>query len=158
MTTALSDTENVAALDGTGSRGTSNAELCAGLSDHIDSEEQLRVLLFLSANREQEWTADQLAEALGLSARVTGTALEDLRHQHLVALHYTYPAKYSYRAECEHLDHLLRHMFSSEESLIAMTQQMNAHSIERMRAAAARAFDGFCTTTQTRIRRPPGNP
>ena len=55
MTTALSDTENVAAVYGTGSRGTSNAELCAGLSDHIDSEEQLRVLLFLSANREQEY-------------------------------------------------------------------------------------------------------
>lgn len=98
MTTAPSDTENIAAVDVAGSSGTSNAELCAVLSDHIDREEQLRVLLFLSANREQEWTADQLAEALGVSARVTGTALEDLRHQHLVALHYTYPAKYSYRA------------------------------------------------------------
>jgi DNA-binding transcriptional regulator LsrR (DeoR family) len=156
MTTDPSDTENVACFDVAGSRGGSKAELCDVLSDHIDREEQLRVLLFLSANREQEWTADQLAEALGLSARVTGTALEDLRCQHLVALHYTYPAKYSYRPECEHLDQLLRHMFSSEESLIAMTQQMNAHSIERMRAAAAKAFDGFCTTT--RIRRPSGNP
>jgi hypothetical protein len=135
----------------------SGAELEAVLSNHVDNEEQLRVLLFLSANREQDWTADELADALGLPTSLTGTTLEELRQQDLLALHYTHPARYSYTAQHPQLDHILGQMFSSDGGMIATTAQMNTHAFERMRAAAAKAFDAVFATTRTRIRRPPQN-
>jgi predicted ArsR family transcriptional regulator len=154
MAIAPRSTKNV--RDGSSSDA-SGDELRAVLSNDINGEEQLRVLLFLSANREQDWTADELGDALGVSTSLAGTTLEDLRQQGLVALHYTHPARYSYTAQYPQLDHVLGQMFSSDGGVIATTAQMNTHSFERMRAAAAKAFGAVFAKTRTRIRRPPQN-
>src|ERR687892_1896857 len=49
------------------------------IAQHIESVEQLEVLLHLRANADRAWTADEVAQALHIQPDSAGRRLDDLR-------------------------------------------------------------------------------
>jgi predicted ArsR family transcriptional regulator len=64
--------------------------------DCIDSVEQLEMLLFLRAEAEKDWTADELAGSLYIQAASARNRLESLRDEGLVAASPDKPPRYRY--------------------------------------------------------------
>lgn len=115
------------------------------LSERIESHEQLEVLLWLVANREQAWTADALSAALNISPDLVANALRAL-HNHQLALptgaagsetRYL-PATSALR---EAVERLVR---ACSERRFEILRLLSTNAIDRMRRRAIDAFaDAF---------------
>jgi hypothetical protein len=116
------------------------------LDEHIETYEQLEVLLLLRRERHEKWTVTGLAARLQVRAELIGSALEGLEAAGLVAVtgadcaaHFVYrPATSVLDAAAGRLDR------EYTEWPIRIIRLMSANAIERVRNAALHTFaDSF---------------
>ena len=118
----------------------------AMLHEHIESYEQLEVLLLLRRERHEEWTVTGLATRLHVREELVGPALEGLRTAGLVAITGAAPAPcFAYRPVSSGLDAAASRLDREyAERPIKIIQLMSANAIERVRTAALYTFaDAF---------------
>jgi hypothetical protein len=116
------------------------------LRDHIESYEQLELLLIMRANRGLSWTEDTLSGRLRIGSSLVRGALEGLESAGFLAgradrgeKHYVYVCQSDdVEATIGRLDAAYR------EYPIPIIKLMSANAIERLRTAALRTFtDAF---------------
>lgn len=112
------------------------------LHEHIESYEQLEVLLLLRRERYEEWTLEALAARLHVREELIGSALEGLEAGGLVAATGAAPApRFAYRPASSGLDAAAGRLDREyAERPIRIIQLMSANSIERLRTAALHTF------------------
>ena len=115
------------------------------LHEHIESYEQLEILLLLQRERHQEWTGQGLAERLRVQAALIDSALAGLETSELVQRADAAPARYAYRPASAGLDAAVERLGREyAERPIPIIQLMSANAIERLRTAALHTFaDAF---------------
>jgi CheY-like chemotaxis protein len=116
------------------------------LHEHIESYEQLEVLLLLRRERYEDWTVAALSSRLHVREELVGSALERLRSGGLVALTATAPApRFAYRPASSGLDAAAGRLDREyAERPIRIIQLMSANAIDRVRTAALHTFaDAF---------------
>jgi predicted ArsR family transcriptional regulator len=116
------------------------------LHEHIESYEQLEVLLLLRRERHEQWTAAELAARLHIREELIGSALEGLESSGLVAASGAASGPgFAYRPTSSGIDaaaDLLDREYA--ERPIRIIQLMSANAIERVRTAALHTFaDAF---------------
>lgn len=116
------------------------------LHEHIESYEQLEVLLLLRRERHEEWTNTGLAARLHVREGLIGSALEGLERAGLVAV--TGPAAaphFAYRPVSSGLDTAADRLDREyAQRPLRIIQLMSANAIERLRTAALHTFaDAF---------------
>jgi hypothetical protein len=116
------------------------------LQAHIESYEQLEVLLLLRRERYEEWTAAGLAARLHIREELIGSALEGLKSGGLVAA--TGAAsdpRFAYRPASSGIDAAAGRLDREyAERPIRIIQLMSANAIDRVRTAALHTFaDAF---------------
>ncbi len=118
----------------------------AMLHEHVESYEQLEVLLLLRRERYEEWTVTGLAARLHVREELVDSALEGLRRAGLVAITGAAPApRFVYRPASSGLDAAASRLDREyAERPIKIIQLMSANAIERLRTAALHTFaDAF---------------
>jgi hypothetical protein len=116
------------------------------LHEHIESYEQLEVLLLLLRERYEEWTIAGLAARLHVREELIGAALEGLRAGGLAAVSAATPApRFAYRPTSSGMDAAAGRLAQEYlERPIRIIQLMSANAIERLRTAALHTFaDAF---------------
>lgn len=116
------------------------------LHEHIESYEQLEVLLLLRRERYEEWTVAGLAARLHVRAELVASALARLEAASLAAITRTTPAPlFAYRPKSSALDAAAGRLDREyAERPIRIIQLMSANAIERLRTAALHTFaDAF---------------
>jgi hypothetical protein len=116
------------------------------LHEHIESYEQLEVLLLLRRERYEEWTIAGLAARLHVPEELIGPALEGLKAGGLVAVTAATPAsRFAYRPISSGIDAAAGRLDREYlERPIRIIQLMSANAIERLRTAALHTFaDAF---------------
>jgi len=122
------------------------ADVRAFLHEHIETYEQLEILLLLRRERYEEWTIAALAARLHVSGELVGSALERLESGGLVAITAATPAPcFAYRPLTAGLDTTAGHLDREyAERPVRIIQLMSANAIERVRTAALHTFaDSF---------------
>lgn len=117
------------------------------LHEHIDSYEQLEVLLLLRRERYEAWTPDGLASRLRISEALIEPALATLKSAGLISADAAdaQPPRYAYRPASSGLDATVGILDREyAERPISIIKLMSANSIERVRTAALHTFaDAF---------------
>jgi predicted ArsR family transcriptional regulator len=117
------------------------------LQEHIESYEQLELLLLLRRERYEEWTIAGLATRLHVREELIRAALERLKAAGLVATAGATPAapRFAYRPASSGLDAAAGRLDREyEERPIRIIQLMSANAIDRVRTAALHTFaDAF---------------
>lgn len=115
------------------------------LHEHIDSYEQLEILLLLRRERYERWTGEALASRLHLGTGLIETALAGLKTSRLVEAAGGTRATFAYRPANSGLDAAVGRLEREyAERPILIIQQMSANAIERLRTAALHTFaDAF---------------
>lgn len=116
------------------------------LQEHIESYEQLEVLLLLRRERYEEWTIAGLSARLHVREELIGSALDRLEAGGLVALIGAAPApRFAYRPTSSGLDAAAGRLEREyRERPIRIIQLMSANAIDRVRTAALHTFaDAF---------------
>ena len=116
------------------------------LNEHIESYEQLEVLLLLRRERYEEWTIAGLAARLRVRDELIGSALEGLKAGGLVVATSAAPApRFAYRPTSSGLDAAAGRLDQEyAQRPIRIIQLMSANAIERVRTAALHTFaDAF---------------
>jgi len=121
-------------------------DVCGLLREHIETYEQLEVLLLLRRERDEKWTVAALAARLQVRDELIASALEGLETAGLAvvtgeasATFFTYrPATPGLDAAAGRLDR------EYAERPIRIIQLMSANAIERVRTSALQTFaDAF---------------
>jgi hypothetical protein len=116
------------------------------LRDHIESYEQLELLLRMRADQEASWTQETLSTQLRLPASLVAAALDGLEAAKFVAARVSGSEKrYAYQRQVDHVEATLGLLAAAyREYPIPIIKQMSANAIERLRSAALRTFaDAF---------------
>jgi len=116
------------------------------LHEHIESYEQLEVLLLLRRERYEEWTVAGLATRLHIREELVGSALDGLKASGLVSTTAAAPAlRVAYRPASSGLDAAADRLDREyAEHPIRIIQLMSANAIDRVRTAALHTFaDAF---------------
>jgi hypothetical protein len=120
------------------------------LHEHIESYEQLEVLLLLRRERYEAWTPEALATRLHVAEPLITPALTTLKAAGLVTADAGsgsagQPSRYSYRPASSGLDATVAILDREyAERPISIIKLMSANSIERVRTAALHTFaDAF---------------
>lgn len=115
------------------------------LHEHIESYEQLELLLLLRRERHEQWTVETLAARLRVRAELIDTALAALKTSGLVEATGAAPTRFAYRPASAGLDAAVRRLEREyTERPILIIQLMSTHAIERLRTAALHTFaDAF---------------
>jgi hypothetical protein len=116
------------------------------LNEHIESYEQLEVLLLVRRARYEEWTVAGLAARLHVREELIGAALEGLEAAGLVAATSAAPVpRFAFRPRSSGLDAAAGRLDREyAERPIRIIQLMSANAIERLRTAALHTFaDAF---------------
>ena len=116
------------------------------LHEHIESYEQLEVLLLLRRERAAEWTVAGLAARLRIREELIASALEGLKGGGLVGAIGTAPeGRFAYRPASSGIDAATGRLEREyAERPIRIIQLMSANAIDRVRTAALHTFaDAF---------------
>jgi hypothetical protein len=116
------------------------------LRDHIESYEQLEVLLLLRREVGKTWAAERISGRLGISPALAADALAALRSSRLVVAHEDEPeTRYVYAPGKASLVETVNRLASDYASArIEIVKLMSANAINRVRTGALRAFaDAF---------------
>lgn len=116
------------------------------LHEHIETYEQLEVLLLLRRERYEEWTIAALAARLHVRDELIGSALERLKSAGLVAAVIGAGAvRFAYRPGSSGLDAAAGRLDREyAERPLRIIQLMSANAIDRVRTAALHRFaDAF---------------
>lgn len=116
------------------------------LRDHIESYEQLELLLLLRAEPDHPWTVDALSARLRIPASLVLLALDALQTAGFVnARPFGAEKQYACVAQTDYVEATLARLVQAyREHPIPILKQMSANAIERVRTAALRTFaDAF---------------
>ena len=116
------------------------------LHEHIESYEQLEVLLLLRRERHEDWTVAALAARLQIREELVASALRGLRIGGLaVATGAASQPRFAYRPTSSGLDAAAGRLEREyAERPIRIIQLMSANAIDRVRTAALHTFaDAF---------------
>ncbi|MGH8296423.1 MAG: hypothetical protein ACRETZ_13165 [Steroidobacteraceae bacterium] len=115
------------------------------LHEHIESYEQLEILLLLHRERPEQWTGDGLAARLHVQAELIESALMGLRSSGLVETIGAAPTRFAYRPASSGLDAAVGRLEREyADRPVLIIQLMSANAIERLRTAALHTFaDAF---------------
>jgi hypothetical protein len=120
------------------------------LQEHIESYEQLEILLLLRRVRYEAWTSASLATRLRINEALVAPALASLRAAGLLGADTSddpaaQPPRYAYRPSSSGLDATVGILDREyAERPISIIKLMSANSIERVRTAALHTFaDAF---------------
>jgi len=122
------------------------AHVAALLRDHIDSYEELQVLLLLRSRTGVRWRIRELSERLKLAPELVTAALRSLQAHRLAASDGDdSDPQFEYRPEPPERDAAVAVLSSTyDEQPVEIIKLMCANSIERVRTAALRTFaDAF---------------
>jgi predicted transcriptional regulator len=116
--------------------------------DHIESYEQLELLLLLRAERGVAWTGEALSARLRISSTLVSEALAKLQSGgFVVASTAEAPGgpTHAYRVQADDLEATIERLSQAyKEQPMPIIKLMCANSIERVRTAALRTFaDAF---------------
>lgn len=110
------------------------------LFEHVESYEELELVVFLRRQRERDWTAEEAGAKLGLSTSACVSALEALE-QHGVVVKGATPGSFRYEpysmeaaARLAQLDAFYRNQ------RLAVVMLMSVNAIERLRVATLHRF------------------
>jgi trehalose 6-phosphate phosphatase len=132
------------------------SEALALLDEHVQSFEQLEALLLLHQAPLREWTADEVADALGIPADLTAV-LEHLAQAQLIAVRSDeLTPVFFYGPATSALADAVECLASTyERSRTAIMLRMNSNVIDRLRDGAARVFaESFVVAPVARTRPP----
>lgn len=121
-------------------------DVCALLCAHIESYEQLEILLELRRERTRSWSAHELSSRLHLSSPLAAGALASLQARSLVrALPPRPDPKYAYSPPSPAVDAAVGNLAQQyAEHPLRVIKLMSANAIERVRTAALHTFaDAF---------------
>lgn len=114
------------------------------LYEHIESYEQLEVLLLLRLEAVETWSEERISSRLKIPSAMAAEALGALIKSGLVKLRADWP-RYEYAAETRALDDAvgtLARLYTTHR--FEIVKLMSANAIKRMRTGALRAFaDAF---------------
>jgi hypothetical protein len=116
------------------------------LHEHIESYEQLEVLLLLRRERYEEWTTEALGARLHVREELIGSALEGLESGGLVTVTgAAAEARFAYRPASSALDSAAGRLDREyADRPLRIIQLMSANAIDRVRTAALHTFaDAF---------------
>jgi hypothetical protein len=116
------------------------------LHEHIESYEQLEVLLLLRRERHEDWTVATLAARLHIREELIASALRGLRIGGLaVATGAASEPRFAYRPASSGIDEAAGRLEREyAERPIRIIQLMSANAIDRVRSAALHTFaDAF---------------
>ena len=116
------------------------------LRDHIESYEQLELLLLMRAARGSTWTEETLSAQLHLAQSLVGAALERLKAGGFVeAQMHGSERRYAYLGQSDKLEATINRLAAAyREYPIPIIKLMSANAIERLRTSALRTFaDAF---------------
>ena len=116
------------------------------LHEHIETYEQLEVLLLLRRERYEEWTIAALAARLRVRDELIGSAVDRLKSGGLVAaVSGAGAVRFAYRPGSSGLDAAAGHLDREyAQRPLRIIQLMSANAIERVRTAALHTFaDAF---------------
>ena len=116
------------------------------LHDHIESYEQLEMLLLMRGDKVASWTEETLCERLRSAVSLVQAALERLKSAGLVEARAHEGAKhYSYLCQSDDVEATISRLAAAyRENPIPIIKIMSANSLERLRTAALRTFaDAF---------------
>lgn len=115
------------------------------LHEHIESYEQLEILLLLHRERYENWTPQGVTTRLRLPAELIRSALTGLKASGLVEATGADPARFAYRPASSGLDAAVGRLAREySERPISIIKLMSANAIERLRSAALHTFaDAF---------------
>lgn len=116
------------------------------LHGHIESYEQLEVLLLLRRERYEDWTTEGLSARLHVREELVSSAVEGLEASGLVTMTRTAPIpRFAYRPTSSGLDAAAGRLDREyAERPIRIIQLMSANAIDRVRTAALHTFaDAF---------------
>jgi hypothetical protein len=114
--------------------------------NHIESYEQLELLLLLRAERGVSWTEEALSSRLRISTSLVSEALAKLRLAGFVAASTEGSEKtHVYRVQSDNVEATIERLSQAyKEQPMPVIKLMCANSIERVRTAALRTFaDAF---------------
>jgi hypothetical protein len=120
------------------------AEVQALLYDHIESYEQLEILLLLRLEAAESWSEEHISSRLNISPTLTAAALSALRLSGVVKLRGEWP-RYEYAADTPAIDDAVNMLVAIHSThRFEIIKLMSANAIRRMRTGALRAFaDAF---------------
>ncbi len=116
------------------------------LRDHIESYEQLELLLLLRADRGCLWTEEDICARLKLAGTLVSGALQGLQSMGFAEVRPQSAAKrYIYRVQADDLEATIERLAQAyRQQPIPIVKLMSANAIERLRTAALRTFaDAF---------------
>lgn len=124
------------------------------LHEHIESYEQLEMLLLLRRERYEQWTGEALAARLRVRAELIDTALAGLEAGGLIEAVRGSPPRFAYRPASPGLDAAVGRLERAyAERPILVIQLMSANAIDRLRTAALHTFaDAFVLKRKDRDR------
>jgi predicted transcriptional regulator len=116
------------------------------LRDHIESYEQLELLLLLRAERGFSWSEEALSGRLRISTSLVSQALAGLRSGGFVAASANQgESRYTYVPQSDTVETSIDRLSTAyREQPMPIIKLMSSNAIERMRTAALRTFaDAF---------------
>lgn len=116
------------------------------LRDHIESYEQLELLLLIRADHGTSWTEEALCARLQMPSSLVQTALHGLESaRFLEARTQDGKKRYSYLCQTDSVEMTIGRLTAAyREYPIPVIKLMSANAIERLRTAALRTFaDAF---------------
>lgn len=116
------------------------------LHDHIESYEQLEMLLLMRGDAVTSWTEESLSGRLHMALSLVQVALKGLGSAGLVQARAHEGANcYSYLCQCDSVEATISRLAAAyRENPIPIIKVMSANSLERLRTAALRTFaDAF---------------
>lgn len=116
------------------------------LLQHVETYEQLEVLLLLCRQRDRSWSPEAVGERLRISTLVAAKALDDLCRARLVdQLKVGRENAYTFRPASTKLGSTVEALVRVyDDSPLNIIHLMNANALDRVRSAAARTFaDAF---------------
>ena len=116
------------------------------LHDHIESYEQLEMLLLMRSDTVGSWTAEMLGERLRMTLSLVLAAIAGLELAGFVeARAHEGVKEYSYLCQSDSVEATISRLAAAyRENPIPIVKLMSANSLERLRTAALRTFaDAF---------------
>jgi predicted ArsR family transcriptional regulator len=123
-----------------------NTDVRDFVQQHVESYEQLEVLLLLCRKRDVSWTAATVGEALRISTLMAAKALDDLCREKLVDhLQVGRQTSYTFRPASSRLASTIELLLKQyDDNPLDVIHLMNEKAMDRVRSAAARTFaDAF---------------
>jgi hypothetical protein len=121
-------------------------EVSAFLRDHIESHEELEILLLIHRQLDREWTVAAVATELGMAPALATEAAESLRRKNLLSATGTEPGV-SFTASqqsSETTDSLRRLIEAYQQHRFEIVALLGTHAIDRLRTRALKTFsDSF---------------